>query len=1211
MACTLFDHKTIRLDLGKFKFVKNEKKLSNNFLESEILGYALEVTAIRTYLLSVKKTSRVNRERVLGDLDMFLGREITKNDVIRRLIREYFDWSFENASKMSAFDENLDGGKLREIHLHLTECTSLQEIEFFEKNKTDSDFFEKLTIEIKKTGIWVQQKLFSISRESVKQREKKLEQLKLNYTVNYDAISVLEKQLQNIRNEELKGKLKNLKVFECLNAEKASPHFLNIAKKTKTDDSTDIICDENGLPFANSEKREEHILKFYSELYKKDNLVAGSIEDYLGETILRHPLVRASKLTQGEKDILDLPLTFDEVEKSLTQVNMRSSPGIDGYSYVFIRKFWHIFGKPFFNCAVYALETGDMPKSFLSAQIKLIPKKGDLTKIKNWRPISLLSNFYKILSRAINNRLKKIVNRVLSRGQKGFNQSRQIHEVIINSVENMHYCSKNNIKGAMLSVDMSKAFDSVSHSYMQKVYKFFGFGDRIISWLKAIGTNRKAYILLSNNKLSEKSIILERGTAQGDSPSPFLYNLSAQILIWKIELDNQIEGIYPDPGRGAAPGPGAGRDPAPGQGGAPAGPGRGVVPGPGPGPVPGPDPGLDAGLTEELFAYESNKETNKNESFADDSSNFVKLKYDTILALKNALILFRYLSGLECNVEKSFIMRIGNLEGDIPQNILDLGFPFTNEVTILGFVLHNSVNIVAKNYEKVLKKITNIIRFWERFNLSFPGKICVYKTLLIPQINYIATVITPDDITVSNLSREMEAFVLKGLNISKKKIFLSAEEGGIGMFNLTSFIAALQVSWIRRASGITNDNWKVTLKNLGQGNVLNCVKGIGNEANSLIIENILRSFKTFKLKFDTYENNYINVPIFDSELFGTGRNQSIKFDADFFGIEETNRNGMNIKNVTWGHMETNGSFCPFGEFNFKTGIAVSREKFTALKNAYSRAKRKYHTEGKLSMGLAEFFVKNKKGSKRFRKVMDYSKADCHVENLCQIKSFCKASNTNLPDRSVLDRIALYQSGCLWNKYFFNNRLKVFLFKYYNNTLGTGNRVLHFNPTVDGACVFCSAEKILPPPLESFAHVFFDCPVVNKIIGMFFDKYFIPEFTRYFYFHGLTDGSRKDYIATRLVMDCLRYCIWQCRLEKSRLAFFTIEIETIELLTQITGASKKINTIFDNCNLLCKDGRAAEKRGGGRGGQGQQLPQPLHGGAGGRGRGPGHGHPGRP
>jgi len=84
-----------------------------------------------------------------------------------------------------------------------------------------------------------------------------------------------------------------------------------------------------------------------------------------------------------------------------------------------------------------------MPDAFKIARIKLIPKKGDCSKIKNWRPISLLLNFYKIISRLINNRLKKIANGVLSRSQKGFNLSRYIHEVLINSFETMDYCKKN------------------------------------------------------------------------------------------------------------------------------------------------------------------------------------------------------------------------------------------------------------------------------------------------------------------------------------------------------------------------------------------------------------------------------------------------------------------------------------------------------------------------------------------------------------------------------------------------------------------------------------------------------------------------------------------------------------------------------------------------------------------------------------------------
>ena len=100
------------------------------------------------------------------------------------------------------------------------------------------------------------------------------------------------------------------------------------------------------------------------------------------------------------------------------------------------------------------------------------------------------------MSRAINNRLKEVSNRILSRAQKSFNNKRVIQETIINTLETVDYCKKNNIKGVLVSIDQLKAFDSVSHSFMEKVYTFFGFGGRIKNWLKSIGTSRTARIIL-------------------------------------------------------------------------------------------------------------------------------------------------------------------------------------------------------------------------------------------------------------------------------------------------------------------------------------------------------------------------------------------------------------------------------------------------------------------------------------------------------------------------------------------------------------------------------------------------------------------------------------------------------------------------------------------------------------------------------------------
>ncbi len=83
---------------------------------------------------------------------------------------------------------------------------------------------------------------------------------------------------------------------------------------------------------------------------------------------------------------------------------------------------------------------------------------------------------YKIISRAVNNRLNKIVNRVCSRAQKGFNNQRYTQECLINVMETIAHCNTNGINGAVVAVDMAKAFDTLSHNFLREVFKFFNFG---------------------------------------------------------------------------------------------------------------------------------------------------------------------------------------------------------------------------------------------------------------------------------------------------------------------------------------------------------------------------------------------------------------------------------------------------------------------------------------------------------------------------------------------------------------------------------------------------------------------------------------------------------------------------------------------------------------------------------------------------------------
>jgi hypothetical protein len=163
-------------------------------------------------------------------------------------------------------------------------------------------------------------------------------------------------------------------------------------------------------------------------------------------------------------------------------------------------------------------DKGVLTPNFRSASVKLIPKKGEATQLKNWRPISLLSNFHKIISRAINNCINCINNQICSRAQKGFNNQRYTQECLINVIETIQHCHLNNVEGALVAVDMAKAFDTLSHGYLREVFNFFNLGPNIIKWLTLLGENRTACILLDNGEYS-RPFDLGRGRAKGDNIS--------------------------------------------------------------------------------------------------------------------------------------------------------------------------------------------------------------------------------------------------------------------------------------------------------------------------------------------------------------------------------------------------------------------------------------------------------------------------------------------------------------------------------------------------------------------------------------------------------------------------------------------------------------------------------------------------------------------
>ena len=169
---------------------------------------------------------------------------------------------------------------------------------------------------------------------------------------------------------------------------------------------------------------------------------------------------------------------------------------------------------------------------------------------------------------------------------------------------------------------------------------------------------------------------------------------------------------------------------------------------------------------------------------------------------------FGYISGLKTNVEKTTMMRIGNLETVLDPRIEQLGFETVDEMRILGFDIDNKAERLERNFDKCIGKMRQIVGNWSRFRLTLPGRIAIAKSLLLSQVTYPGTVLDPSPEQLLEINRIMEDFVTYKVVISKERIYAPVSKGGLGMINIESFLAAQKCAWICRCVSKINDVWR-------------------------------------------------------------------------------------------------------------------------------------------------------------------------------------------------------------------------------------------------------------------------------------------------------------------------------------------------------------------------------------------------------------------
>lgn len=503
-------------------------------------------------------------------------------------------------------------------------------------------------------------------------------------------------------------------------------------KESESKANIDMLRSSDGKIVTDPRAINNTFKAFYSTLYSSEVV----LDRHACKQFLEN--LNLPKLPEEDKNLLEEPLTLEELHSAAKSLKKGKSPGPDGIPPELYLAVWDIVGPLILNSMNFAIKHGMLHRDQNIALIILLQKKNkDPLNCSSYRPISLINSDVKILAKALVSRIEPLMDILIHFDQTGFLRGRLAADNmrrLLHIIEHSHTYTDT---CAVFSLDALKAFDRLEWDFLWTVLDHFGFGPKFIYAIQTLYSNPTASI--STGTYQSLSFPLQRGCRQGCPLSPLLFALSLEPLAQALRQSQVIAPI------------------------------------------------TLLGSQHYISLY------------ADDIILYLS---DLENSIPNVLKLFHHfssMSGYMINWDKSSLMALNNTSQHIslPNNIV-----FTKSFTYLGIKIMNSLSrIIQVNFGELSQKIKLDLQRWTNLQISMQARISTIKMNILPRLNFLFFMIpfTPPPKYFKELNSAVSRFVWNGRQprIRFSVLQRTKLEGGLALPNFQIYYWAFQIRAIR------------------------------------------------------------------------------------------------------------------------------------------------------------------------------------------------------------------------------------------------------------------------------------------------------------------------------------------------------------------------------------------------------------------------------